>query len=290
VATPPPEAVTWDKISLQFIRIACIDETNGWFDTEKGSDEISVGGAVLDSDGNTSAVAPVDLGGSWDDRDVRDLVPARSITGYSMRGGRTFPRTLFVTLVLVERDGSGMQDIIDKVVAKIAEEAKTSLAALLGGLVGGAQEDPQARSSAWPSATPSTGSSTRSRGHGTTSPSSRRPSGRHPVAAGHVRRPQDESFGRRQVPRARRVRSPLPVAPQQDVLTRGPLSAARRRQALPRTGADRMSVYAPGRYCWSIQATCRGASGRYRPVDRPSVDTRRRTSSCRMPRSAAATQ
>jgi hypothetical protein len=142
VAAPPPEAVTWDKISLQFVRVACIDETNGWFDTEKGSDEISVGGAVLDSDGNTSAVAPVDLGGSWDDRDVRDLVPARSITGYSMRGGRTFPRTLFVTLVLVERDGSGMQDIIDEVVAKIAEEAKTSLAALLGGLVGGAAGGP----------------------------------------------------------------------------------------------------------------------------------------------------
>lgn len=141
VVAPPAgrEAVTWDKISLQFVRVACLDETDGFLGTEKGSDEISIGGAAFDSDGNTSAVAPIDLGDKWDDNDVRDLVPATSITGYSMRGGKTFPRALFVTLILVERDGSGMQDIIDKVVAKVAEEAKTSLLALLnktGGPVG----------------------------------------------------------------------------------------------------------------------------------------------------------
>jgi hypothetical protein len=136
------EAVTWDKISLQFVRVACLDETNGFLGTEKGSDEISIGGAALDSDGNTSAIAPIDLGGQWDDDDVRDLVPATSVTGYSMRGGRTFPRALFVTLVLVERDGSGMQDIIDKIVAKVAEEAKTSLTALLAAAAGGAAGGP----------------------------------------------------------------------------------------------------------------------------------------------------
>jgi hypothetical protein len=130
--------VTWDKLSLQFIRVACIDETNGIFGTEFGSDEISIGGALLDTDGRTSKIGPVDLGGSWDDGDVRDMKPPKAIAGYSMRGGLTFPRAIFTTLVLIERDGSGMQDIINGIVAKIADEAKKSLAALLGAAIGAA--------------------------------------------------------------------------------------------------------------------------------------------------------
>jgi hypothetical protein len=133
---------TWDRLSLQFIRVACIDETNGWFGTESGSDEISIGGAMLDTDGNTNKIAPVDLGGSWDDGDVRDISPPKSITGYSLRGGLTFPRALFLTLILVERDGSGMQDIINGLVEKIAEEAKTTLTALLAAAAGAAVGGP----------------------------------------------------------------------------------------------------------------------------------------------------
>ncbi|SNR66138.1 hypothetical protein [Blastococcus mobilis] len=135
-------AITWDKLSLQFIRVACIDETNGLFGTEKGSDEISIGGALLDTDGRTNKVSPVDLGGSWDDGDVRDFKPPKSILGYSMRGGLTFPRNIFITLLLVERDGNGMQEIINKIVAKVAEEAKQSLTALLAGAVGAAVGGP----------------------------------------------------------------------------------------------------------------------------------------------------
>ncbi|MCW6004312.1 hypothetical protein K1W54_06915, partial [Micromonospora sp. CPCC 205371] len=134
-AGPAPAAaapIVWDRLRLQFTRVACIDETNGWFGTETGSDEISIGGAILDTDGNTNKIAPVDLGGSWDDGDVRVLNPPTSITAYSMRGGKTFPRAIFVTLILVERDGNGMQEIISGLVEMIAENAKTILTALLG--------------------------------------------------------------------------------------------------------------------------------------------------------------
>ncbi|GAA5118880.1 hypothetical protein GCM10023320_23700 [Pseudonocardia adelaidensis] len=141
-APAPAGAVVHDKIALQFIRVACIDETNGWFGTEAGSDEISIGGVRFDTDGRTAEIGSVDLGGNWDDGDVRDFKPPKSIFSYSLRGGLTFPRAVFATLVLVERDGGGMEKIIDEVVKKIAAEVKTSLAALLGAAIGGAAGGP----------------------------------------------------------------------------------------------------------------------------------------------------
>jgi hypothetical protein len=141
-AHPPADEqsqTTFDKVVLGIRSLACIDETNGFLGSEAGGDEISIGGTWVDSDQRTGAINAVNLGSNWDDGDVKRFRPPTDLLGYSLRGGLPFPRAVFVTLVLAERDGAGdFQTFIDAATDKIAEQAKTALAAALGAAVGSA--------------------------------------------------------------------------------------------------------------------------------------------------------
>jgi hypothetical protein len=130
---------TYDFVRLNLRSLRCVDETNGFLGSEAGSDEISIGGTLVDSDGNTGKVGPIDLGGNWDDGTVRRFNPGKQLLRYSLKGGRGFPQAVFVTLVLAERDGAGdFQRFVDAATDKIAEQAKASLAAALGAAAGSA--------------------------------------------------------------------------------------------------------------------------------------------------------
>lgn len=130
-AVAPPSAIV-----LRMRRMVCVDETNAiWPIGERGQDEISIGGATLDTDQATGEIKVFECG-NYDDGTRRDF-PPQDLVSVSLQGA-TFPRAIFATLVLAEVDGGGIEGLVKQIVDKLAEEAKDHLAGWLAGLAAGA--------------------------------------------------------------------------------------------------------------------------------------------------------
>ncbi len=132
-AAGPPSSIT-----LRMQRMVCVDETNAvWPIGENGEDEISIGGATVDSDQNTGQIQAFNCG-NFDDSTRRDWNPAADLVTVSLAGA-TYPRALFANLLLVERDHGGIEGLVKQIVDKLAQEAKNQLAGwLAGAAIGGA--------------------------------------------------------------------------------------------------------------------------------------------------------
>jgi hypothetical protein len=115
------------KLSLRLRRVRCIDETNGLFGSEAGSDEIVLGATTIDEDGDTKTVTKFDVG-DFDDGDVKRFSPPRRVTFFNVReGGDKYPKSYYVTLVLAEEDMGGTAQFLDKLADKLEEEIRKAL-------------------------------------------------------------------------------------------------------------------------------------------------------------------
>lgn len=127
------------KLGFRLLKLHCIDETNGAFGTEFGSDEISIGGSVIDTYGNVKKVDKVNLG-KYNDGTWSDWPP---FVFHELSVNQTdgiWPKTVLVTLVLVEVDSGGYTNFLNKLVAKLQPFVKDKLKKALvgvGGIEGG---------------------------------------------------------------------------------------------------------------------------------------------------------
>lgn len=122
------------RLQLQLQRVVCIDETNGLFGSERGNDEIELGGVALDGTTNIGKVGPFGLG-DFNDGTRRDF-PRKPMFDFQVGG--TFPRAFYATLIMVEADNGNFNDTVNAIIDKLAKESIEALTAAIGGAIGGA--------------------------------------------------------------------------------------------------------------------------------------------------------
>lgn len=117
-----------DKLGFWVSKVRCVDETNPeWW----GSDEIALAGVTVDEDGDTKKVGEKYIGGGFDDGDEKNY-PNWRYTYFNLREGKYWPKSYAVTLLLAEKDHSGLSTALNTVWEKVAEHVKKAIAEAVG--------------------------------------------------------------------------------------------------------------------------------------------------------------
>ncbi|HMG43636.1 MAG TPA: hypothetical protein VK611_20060 [Acidimicrobiales bacterium] len=139
VHAPAAVAVTsakaYKQVELRLHRVRCVDETNGWFGSEAGSDEIHLAGSEVDESGDTHKIKPFKVA-SFDDGDVKTYSPPRRFCFFNLGEGTKYPKSYFVTFVMAEVDMGGLPDFVDKLYNWVKGKVITALTAYIGGMIG----------------------------------------------------------------------------------------------------------------------------------------------------------
>jgi hypothetical protein len=130
---PPPPQKT---VSMSLIRVVCIDETNGFLGSEAGEDEIAMSGLTLDQSATEGLIAPFTVADDFDDGNRVDFSPAKRLFAMAVAGGASYPKHYFATLLMFEKDQGDLNETMEKVLRKFADEVAAKVAAWLGGKVG----------------------------------------------------------------------------------------------------------------------------------------------------------
>ncbi len=121
-----PQAVT-DKLGLYISRIKCVDETGSSFEERWGSDEIALAGVSVDEDGDTKKINEHYVGGGFDDGDSKNYRPHWQWYWFNMREGNIWPKSYFLTFILIEKDNGGAASFIQTMWDKVKKEVMTAL-------------------------------------------------------------------------------------------------------------------------------------------------------------------
>jgi hypothetical protein len=119
-------------LSLDLFRLVCIDETNGFLGSEAGNDEIELSGVAFDETADIGKLAVIDCG-NFNDGTRRDFSPTKRLFTFNLTEGTTFPKSYFVTLLLVEADQGNLSDTVNSLIDKLKLEVSAALTALISG-------------------------------------------------------------------------------------------------------------------------------------------------------------
>jgi hypothetical protein len=96
-----------------------------------------MGGTTIDESANADKIAPFEVSSAFDDGDRVDYIPPKRLVTFDVGGGTSYPKHYFATLILIETDQGDVDETIEAIFRKVAEEAKTKVAAwLVGAAVG----------------------------------------------------------------------------------------------------------------------------------------------------------
>lgn len=123
---------TVSRLELRLHQVKCIDETNGLFGSERGEDEIKLGGTSVDETGDTKKIAAFLVSSDFDDGDRKVYTPPRQFTWFNLKEGRGFPKTYHVTFVLAEADMGGIGDFLNGLLQKLQSMIEEALAPDVG--------------------------------------------------------------------------------------------------------------------------------------------------------------
>ena len=116
------------QVSLNLLRVKCVDETGGSWAERIGNDEIWLAGSAVDATGQPVKLAPFEVYPHFDDGDIKEFSPPKTLFTLNVPGGGTFPKYCQAILLLAEKDSGDLtklaQDAFDKV-TKDMEETKT---------------------------------------------------------------------------------------------------------------------------------------------------------------------
>jgi hypothetical protein len=136
-ATPAPAPVpALNKLEFRIHGVKCLDETDGFLNSEAGSDEIALGGNIVDETGDTEAIAAFKVGSFGSDGKEKTFSPPRVFATFDMREGSEFPKSYFTTLVLAETDMGGLPEFVNKLLDKVQEKVTAALASAIGASIG----------------------------------------------------------------------------------------------------------------------------------------------------------
>lgn len=106
------------ELSLQLVRVRCLDETGGKYVERVGNDEIWLTGVAVDAAATIHKLEPFEVYAHFDDGDIKTFNPPRTIFSLKVPGGTTYPKACIATLILAEKDEGDLtelaQDAFDK--------------------------------------------------------------------------------------------------------------------------------------------------------------------------------
>ena len=108
----------------------CADDTD-----EAGQDEMTIGGIATRATGETFRLPNIELG-DFTSGEIKDYRPARFWAAFDVNEGTEFPKTYFVTSVLVENDNGGFSEFMNDIYNKVKEYVSAELAAAIGASIG----------------------------------------------------------------------------------------------------------------------------------------------------------
>jgi len=113
------------EVSLQLVRVKCVDETGGRYMERFGNDEIWLTGFAVDATGETHKLEPFEVYPHFDDGDVKEFRPPKTIFKLKVPGGGAFPKSCVATLLLAEKDSGDLtqlaQDVFDEATKDMKE-------------------------------------------------------------------------------------------------------------------------------------------------------------------------
>ena len=123
------------KLEFRLHKVVCMDEMNGLFGSEAGSDDIALSGLMVDAGGTTSKIPAFKIG-VFDDKTKKIFSPPRRLAVFDLRAGNGFPKSYAVTLVLAEKDHGGLSKLVDGLKGKVEVAVRAQLASAVGGAIG----------------------------------------------------------------------------------------------------------------------------------------------------------
>ena len=126
------------SVELKLHRVKCVDETgSNWF-TERGSDEINMGGVTLDNKEIISQIKEFKVG-NFDDGTNKLYNPPKILRTFTGQGS-TYPKIFTGYISLAEKDSGGFSSFISDLYKAIKDELDVIIVALgvaAGAIIGG---------------------------------------------------------------------------------------------------------------------------------------------------------
>lgn len=110
------------ELSLQLVRVKCGDETNGQNAERFGNDEIWLSGFAVDATATVQKLEPFEIYAHFDDGDVKEFNPPKTLFSLKVPGGGTFPKSCVATLILAEKDYGGLSELAQEAFDKATED------------------------------------------------------------------------------------------------------------------------------------------------------------------------
>ncbi|MBL7809122.1 MAG: hypothetical protein JNN28_14980 [Saprospiraceae bacterium] len=127
----PTSQTAMKKLELRIRRVKCVDETSSYWEWA-GDDEIYLGGTTVDAVGETKKVNAFKVG-DFNDGTEKKYNPLKSFCLFDLAKGAKWPKSHFVTLVLIEKDSGGAADFLDTLLKKVKEKVTDYLKDLTDG-------------------------------------------------------------------------------------------------------------------------------------------------------------
>ncbi len=130
-----------DRLDVRINKVLCLDETGVW--PEAGSDEISLGGTVVDCTGTVTKKRAFEVD-TFNDGDKKVYRPPKVFHTFDLLQAEGYPKAFMVMLVLAEVDLGGVASFLNKLVSalkpvianELAKMTGVAIGAIVGGLLG----------------------------------------------------------------------------------------------------------------------------------------------------------
>lgn len=109
-------------LTLKLVRVKCVDETGGRIAEHIGNDEIWLTGFAADAAGTTQKLAPFEVYADFDDGDIKEFRPPRTIFTLKVPGGGAFPKSCVATLLLAEKDSGDLTGLAQEAFDKFTKD------------------------------------------------------------------------------------------------------------------------------------------------------------------------
>jgi len=126
------------KLEFRLHKVLCVDEMDGPFGSEAGSDDIVLAGLTIEPEkksAKTGQIAAFKVG-VFDDGSVKTFDPPRRLALFDLKNGAEFPTKFAVTLMLIEQDHGNISKAVSQLESKVKSEVTAALAAAVGAGIG----------------------------------------------------------------------------------------------------------------------------------------------------------
>ncbi|QHT71753.1 hypothetical protein GXP67_36370 [Rhodocytophaga rosea] len=125
-----------DNLEFRIHTVVCRDRTSDGIAGLEASDEMRLGGASADENGDTKTVKDFSVQTFTSDGQQKNYSPPLRFTYFNLNEGTAFPKTYWVTPVLAEQDKGDFWEYLYNLTKSVEKEITAALAAAVGIAIG----------------------------------------------------------------------------------------------------------------------------------------------------------